>query len=322
MAIPRREVVAGQEPLYRRVSWGSVLAGALLGVMVLIVLNMLALGIGLQTIRPTTQDNPLEGLGTGLTVSSVIILLIAFFVSGWTAGRLAGFAKRSTAILHGLLAWGVLTLATLTFLTNAVGGLVSGVTGAVGQGLTLVGQGAAALAPGAAQAVEDALAAQGVNLEDVAEEVATLVQQATDGQAGQQAAQLEAEAEDAATTALTNPQQAGREINRLVRQLFLSTDATAQQVSEDDLVQALVANTDLSEPEARQTVQNWQQLADDAQAQLAQAQATLEQAAEDAARAVGRAAIWAFIALLIAAVVAAVGAVVGSPREDRVVYRG
>ena len=315
MTSPRKDevvVAPAPEPRVRRVSWGAVLAGALLGIMVLVTLNLLTLGIGLQTINPATEADPLEGLGTGLTLTTLIITLLAFFVGGWAAGRLAGFPRRSTALLHGLLTWGVLTLVSFMFLSNTAGRLISGVTGAVGQGLSLAGQGVGAVAPGAAQAVEDALAAQGVNLEDARAEVEQLVQQAADGE-------VAAEAEEAAGDLPTNPQQAVRELNELVRQVFLSDDA--ESVDEQELVTALVANTNLSEEEAQATVDNWQQLADDARAQLAETRETLEEAAESAADAVGRAAVWAFIGLLVAAAASAIGAVVGSPKEDRVVYR-
>ncbi len=323
MTYPKRDetvVVTPSIPV-RRVSWGAVFAGALLGLMTLVVLNLLTLGIGLQTINPADEADPLAGLGTGLTITTIIITLLAFFIGGWVAGRLAGFARRTTGVLHGLLTWGVLTLVSFMFLSSAAGRLISGVTGAVSQGLSLLGQGVGALAPGAAQAVEDALSAQGVNLDTIGQEVQQLVQQVTEGEAGAEAEQVAGEAEEAVSTIATNPQQATSEINGLIQQLLASGEDVANETTEQDLVTALVQNTDLTEAEAQATVDNWQQVAEDAQATLDSAQQTLEEVAQTAATVVGQAAVWAFIGLLIGAIIAAIGAVVGSPRGDRAVYR-
>src|SRR5690606_28271604 len=171
---------------------------------------------------------------------------------------------------------------------------VSGVTGAIGQGLSLAGQGIAAVAPEAAQAVEDALDAQGVNLDTIREEAVQLMEQATEG---------EAQPEDAAS--------AGPRLDQLVDQVF--GDDPSDSVNRDDVVAALVDNG-MSQAEAEQTVTNWEQTAAEARERLEAVRQDLEEAAQSATDAIGSAAIWAFVGLIIGAIVAMVGSAAGRPK--------
>src|SRR5690606_17289831 len=177
----RTTVVAPVDPYpvrpWRRVSWGAVLAGSLVAIMVMLLINLLTLGIGLQSIDPATEAEPLAGVGTGAAIGVIIANVLALFLGGWVAGRVAGHTGRFEGALHGVLTWGLVTLLSFWLLSTAVGRLVSGVTGAIGQGLSVMGQGVAAVAPQAAQAVEDALAEQGVTVDTIREQAGQLFQQ-------------------------------------------------------------------------------------------------------------------------------------------------
>ncbi len=58
-------------------------------------LSLLGLGIGLGTIDPTEEANPLRGLGTGAIVWWAISMLLSLFADGYVAGRLARGPVRS-----------------------------------------------------------------------------------------------------------------------------------------------------------------------------------------------------------------------------------
>ncbi len=291
----------------RRISWGAVLAGTVVAIMVMMLINLLTLGFGLRSIDPATEAQPFAGLGTGTTIGMIIANVLALFLGGWVAGRLAGEVRGLEGAMHGLLTWGLVTLFSVWLLTTAVGRLVGGVASVVGQGLSLAGQGVAALAPEAAQAVEDALANQGVDLESIRQEATEVL-----GQVSQVPPEEAAdEAAEAGQDIVQNPQAAGRRVDRLITQVFGANPA--QDVDRSDLEAALV-ESGMTPEEAEQTVTNWQQVADEAQQRIEAAREELEVAAQEATDTIGNAAIWAFFGLLLGAIIAMVGSAAGRPK--------
>lgn len=113
---------------FKRISWGAVFAGTIVAIMVSLVLGLLGIGIGAATINPMSEQQPAQGLGMGAAIWWAITTLIAFFVGGYVAGRLAGVARRIDAMLHGIVTWGLATLFTLFLLGSAIGQLIGGTT--------------------------------------------------------------------------------------------------------------------------------------------------------------------------------------------------
>jgi hypothetical protein len=56
-----------------RVSWGGVLAGVVVALVVQLLINMLGIGIGVATLDPGTNDNPTAWLGgrSGTVITTV-----------------------------------------------------------------------------------------------------------------------------------------------------------------------------------------------------------------------------------------------------------
>lgn len=108
---------------FLRISWGAILAGTLTVLVVLFLLNLLGLGIGLTTINPVTENNPLDGLGTGTIIWWAISNVAALFIGGMVAGRMSGLTSNSDGGLHGFLAWGLYTVLSIFLVTSAAGGI-------------------------------------------------------------------------------------------------------------------------------------------------------------------------------------------------------
>lgn len=109
------------------VSWGAILAGVFIALILQLILNLLGLGLGLTSVSATEGDNPAAtsvSLAAGLWW--VISGIIAAAAGGYTAGRLSGKPIESTAGYHGLVSWAVSTLVVIYLLTTAVSGLVGG----------------------------------------------------------------------------------------------------------------------------------------------------------------------------------------------------
>ncbi len=91
----RNQYVQNKFPKISRISWGAIFAGALAAITVSFLLNMLGLGIGLTTIDPLTETNPLDGLGTGTIIWWGVSNLAALFMGGMVAGRMSGLPANS-----------------------------------------------------------------------------------------------------------------------------------------------------------------------------------------------------------------------------------
>jgi hypothetical protein len=119
--------------LVNQVSWPAVFAGIALSLVTHLLLTMVGAGIGLISLDPAQTDA--EGVATFSIVAGVwwvVSGIIAAFIGGYTAGRLSGRPKESTAAWHGLATWAGTTLLIFFLLTTAVAGLVGGVLNAAG----------------------------------------------------------------------------------------------------------------------------------------------------------------------------------------------
>lgn len=141
----------------KKLSWGSIWAGALIGIVLLILLNLLGVGIGFGSLDIQEEQNPAKGLGIGAGIWYLLSSLIALFAAGWVAGRLAQTRKLFDGALHGILTWCVITLASLYFLTTTIGSIIGGAGRLVGNTLSTVGQVSGKAISAAAPALGDKL---------------------------------------------------------------------------------------------------------------------------------------------------------------------
>ncbi len=266
----------------RRTSWGAIIAGALVALMVTFLLNLLFAGIGLTSFDPATSNNPLEGFGTASIIAVVVINVISLFLGGMVTGRLAGSPRRGDAVIHGILTWSVLTIGTVLLLTSALGRIVGGVAGLVGNTLSSVTQGAVAAAPDAANAAQNS----GLTVDGVQDRVNQFLSDA----------------------GVQNPEQSSQELVDLVRTRVQNGESLTSPEAQEELTTFLADNSELSEQEIETQVQEFTQ----------QAQQTADQVVEtteEAASVAGTTAFALFGALLLGALIAIFGAVSGSPKD-------
>jgi MFS family permease len=143
-----------------RISWGAVIAGVILSLIVYLIMSVLGTAIGASLLAPMSQPNPGRVFGFGSGVWVIVTTVLAVFVGSYFAGRCAPVL----GWLHGLLAWAVMTLLLLYGMTSIIGGAVS-VAGNVAVATANVGaaasnqggQGTASLADSAKQQAQAAL---------------------------------------------------------------------------------------------------------------------------------------------------------------------
>ncbi|HVO04539.1 MAG TPA: hypothetical protein VMT54_20240 [Candidatus Cybelea sp.] len=147
---------AGVESRFSGVSWGAIVAGAVVAAAMAIILTTLGAGLGLVAVSPWPGEGASAStIGIGVIIWSIVIEAVAFGIGGYLAGRLrTKWANlhgdevyfRDTA--HGFVTWALGTLVGICVMTAVVGGIArtTAEVGAAGVGAAGAAGGAGALA--------------------------------------------------------------------------------------------------------------------------------------------------------------------------------
>jgi hypothetical protein len=112
-------------PVRSRVSWAAIVAGSLLALAAILVLNLLGTAIGLSI-----HDN-VSGrtLAIGAVVWAVLVTAGSLFLGGFIASQMTTGENKAEGVLYGLLVWAI-TFGLVIFM--AAQGLKAGISGIVG----------------------------------------------------------------------------------------------------------------------------------------------------------------------------------------------
>lgn len=111
--------------------WGPIWAGLITAITTFILLQLLAIGLGLVGIGPNN---------TGSAWVPAIVGLIAFFTGGAVAGMTSSVRGAATGFLNGFLVWALGTVLILVLSALGLGQIFGALGGVVGQ-LGLFGPG-------------------------------------------------------------------------------------------------------------------------------------------------------------------------------------
>lgn len=114
-------------PVRSRISWGSILGGAMVALAIFYLLNLLGAAIGISVTGTRAEDR----LGIGALIWTTLTTLVALFLGGWVASQLAAGENKVEAGIYGVILWG--TVFTL-LLALMMGGVRLGFTGVVALG--------------------------------------------------------------------------------------------------------------------------------------------------------------------------------------------
>jgi hypothetical protein len=115
----RETVVERRQPFIR---WSAVLAGAALALGLWNLLNLVFVGGALTAIDPDEIDH-IRAFGIGTGIGSVLAPLIAMFIGGLVAGRLAGFYDDRVTAGHGAVVWAISSVLGLVIMAVVAGSL-------------------------------------------------------------------------------------------------------------------------------------------------------------------------------------------------------
>lgn len=249
----------------RNLSWGSIIAGAVSGAAVFTVLSLLTAALGFG-IFSANSANPFAGIGFFTGLWTAITLIVSFCIGGFVAG----YAARSTGLLHGAITWAVTVLLLFTIVFNAVATAL----GIAGDAVSTVAGGAANVAGSAISGAGDAVGSAfgtaidevGANLEGVDNEElqANLEQYLADTDVKElqpdylknQIKESKDEIAASVKQIALNPNNSGAEVDKLTKSLAKRAEAITNAADEDAIANAVAENSDLSEEEAKEIGKN------------------------------------------------------------------
>lgn len=305
---------AAAVPVVKRISWGAILAGAVLALVIQLALSLLGMGIGLGTIDPLEEQRPFAGIGIGAAIWWLVTSLVSMYLGASTASRLAGIPRPTDGLLHGLLTWAVVTLLTGYLLTTTVGRIIGGVTGVASRALTGAGRGLAAVAPEAGDLIKDELKERGIDVSDLKREARLLLRQTGKAELSPENLEREAraagrEAKAEASQSAADPQAAGDNFDDVIDRLTARAENLGNAADRDAAVNVVMQRTGKDRAESEQIVDNWINTAQQARAKFeetkAKAVAQARETGDQAAEGFSKAALLAALGLGLGAAVAA-----------------
>lgn len=285
----------GAPSLSSRMSWGAVIAGAVVALTIGLMLNALGAGIGATTVDAAARDTPsASSFGIGAAIWVLVSNLIGLAAGAYVAARLSGTSDNTDGTLHGLAVWGT------TFLVSAVllGNLVAGVASTAATGASSIVGGVARGAGSAASAASNVAGAGA--LQNATQGLVDRVQGALSG--------------GGAPASMTSDQRKAEMATLVTRRV---TDGRLSVADRDRLNALVAAEYNIPAPEAQQRVQQAEQQAVQA---AQQAEETARRAADAAAKGAATAGFAIFGIMLLGALAAVFGARRGT--RDVLLVRG
>ena len=138
-AQPPARTLGGRMRSYSRISWGAVVAGAVVAAATMMLLSLLGVACGaggINVFQTTAADLKSYGVGAGLWGAITMILSMA--CGGYVAARLSGTHSHLDGELHGITVWAV----ALLLATVLLAWVVSGAIGTVATGAATAASGA------------------------------------------------------------------------------------------------------------------------------------------------------------------------------------
>jgi MFS family permease len=135
------------------VRWGPVWAGLLLALGIQLVLGMVGLAVALSSYNPNAANFG-ERVASTMSIWSVVSALIALFIGGFVAGRMAAVVGLRNGLVQGSVVWALAVIIGLVL--SAFG--VAGALGAATNIGTLMARGSALTGPETTQLVRSAAA--------------------------------------------------------------------------------------------------------------------------------------------------------------------
>ena len=322
------------------VSWRAILAGVVTILSVMLILNLIGIAIGLGSIEPTEESNPLSGLGTGTLIWWIVSNLLALFIGGFVAARVGVSFSNKSGIIQGIMTWALYTIISAWLLTSTIGSIISGVGNLVGNVVSSAGN---AISNTVSSSDSSKMNANlDISLEEAKQKIYGLLEdtnkQALDPNRIKENVQnVSSQAQNQAQQAAQNPGNAQQQIDQIFQNAKNEFKNTFEALDKEALVNVVTERTNMSRAEAESAVDSYlsqyENLRQQTQEFFQNAEQEVTKQAENVAQAVADASLYLAIALILGILVAAGGGYLGVSslrddyadthyvREERVDYR-
>src|SRR5919202_4118702 len=118
---------------YWPINWSSIWVGALSALAVALIFGLAAIAVGAHQVGPAANKPTTGALGLATLIFSVFGAFTAFVVGGWVAGKINGFRRAETDMLHGAIVWLVAVPLLVAFAAIGAGTLFGGWYGGLGR---------------------------------------------------------------------------------------------------------------------------------------------------------------------------------------------
>lgn len=295
------------------ISWRAIFAGTVAALSLMLILNLIGLSIGLWSVEPTEENNPLSGLGTGSIIWWVMSNLIVLFTGGFVAARVGVSFSNTSGIIHGIMTWALYALFSAWLFTSVLGSLISGVGNVVGGVLSTTGK---IVQDEVAPIIKDQFNNIEISLEDAREAFYSLLEDSDKEKLDPNYLESQAEQSASEAKAMTrSPIRADGGVEGIFNKTINRFEQSFEEIDKQALVNILVERTNMSENEAKQTVDNllveFERAQEEFKSFLDTTEENTRQQAENFAEAAGDASMYLAVALILGALIAALGGFLG-----------
>lgn len=254
-----------------RVSWGSIIAGVVTVIAISILLSLLGTSIGLYMFNPLSAD-PFSGIGSTMSIWSVVSLLISLAAGSFVAGKLAG----ANGMIHGFIVWSMTLFMSIILIISLAMGTAKLTYNVLGSVTSTVGN----LVAGAGSIVENEMSdlseqsqnifgkidmntsQNGANVQDQISKalkksgIKELQPEYLDNQLNE----VKSDFNRSLETIVKNPNNADKVLNNFTNDLEDRINKISRNIDRDELVTAVANNSDMSKAEVEKMVDNYIQL--------------------------------------------------------------
>jgi hypothetical protein len=111
---------------YWPINWSAIWVGALAALAVALIVSLAGAALGAHQLGPGGRIASWKDVGFGALVFAVVGAFSAFVVGGWVAGKINGFRRAETDMLHGAIVWLVAVPLLVAFAAIGAGTLFGG----------------------------------------------------------------------------------------------------------------------------------------------------------------------------------------------------
>ncbi len=245
----------------KRLAWSGVIAGLFTFTAVFLTLSLIGFSIGLTTFNPLSE-NPLNNVGTNVTIWTIVALIISFSAGGFISGLVANKA----GFLHGFMTWVVGVVIIAFLVTNTIGGVLKGTGTIISEAASGITKGSTKIVTKSGDALHEAIENASneilnIDTNKLEDEITKVLKdtEVKELQPGYLEKQLEDSKNEIAASAkniLLNPDSFKSEIEALGSSLESKMESITDSIDKDTISNAVSKNTELTKEEADIAVEN------------------------------------------------------------------